>query len=96
MAGARCLFEGLRWLARHPRQWLFGLVPALITLLLYIAVIVVVLMYTPDVINLTMPFVDGWAEPWRTLTSVVAGVALVVDLGCGPGNLTALRELALL
>ena len=77
LAGVRCLLGGLRWLGRHPRQWLFGLVPALITLLLYVVVLVVVLGFTPDVITLSMSFTDGWAEPWRTLTSVVAGVALV-------------------
>ena len=77
VAGARCLVEGARWLGRHPRQWLFGLVPALITLLLYVVALILLGIYVPEAIALTTPFADGWAEPWRTLTSVVVGVALV-------------------
>lgn len=77
VAGARYLVEGVRWLGRHPRQWLFGLVPALITLLLYGIVLVVVAVFTPDVVSLSTPVVHGWAEPWRTLTTIAVGVALV-------------------
>ena len=77
VTGARCLLSGLRWTARHPRQWLFGLVPALITLLIDVAVIVVLVVYTPDLVTWATPFAGGWEEPWRTLTRVAAGIILV-------------------
>ena len=76
-AGVRCLWEGLRWCGRHPRQWLFGLIPALITLLMDIAVVVVLIVYTPDLVTWATPFADGWAEPWQTLTRIAAGIILV-------------------
>lgn len=77
VAGAGCLVSGLRWVARHPRQWLFGIVPALITLIVDIAVIVVLVVYTPDLVTWATPFAGGWDEPWRALTRVAAGIILV-------------------
>lgn len=76
VAGVGCLVSGLRWVARHPRQWLFGLLPALITLVLDIAVIVVLVIYGDDIVVSVTPFTDGWAPVWRTLTLVVAVVIL--------------------
>lgn len=76
-AGLRCLWAGLRWTARHPRQWLFGLLPALITLLMDVAVIVVLVVYTPDLVTWATPFAGAWDEPWRALARVAAGIILV-------------------
>lgn len=77
VAGARCLLSGVRWVAGHPRQWLYGLIPALVTLLIDIAVIVVLIVYTPDLVTWATPFAGGWDEPWRTLTRFAAGLILV-------------------
>lgn len=77
LAGAGCLLAGVRWMARHPWQWLFGLIPALITLLIDVAVIVVLAIYTPDLVTWATPFADAWGEPWSTVTRVAAGVILV-------------------
>lgn len=77
VAGVRCLWSGLRWTARHPRQWLFGLLPALITLLMDVAVVVVLVAYTPDLVTWATPFAAAWDEPWRALTRVAAGIILV-------------------
>lgn len=77
VAGVRCLWAGLRWTARHPRQWLFGLLPALITLLMDIAVIVVLIAYTPDLVTWATPFASAWEEPWQALTRLAAAVILV-------------------
>ena len=77
VAGAGFLLAGVRWTARHPRQWLFGLVPALITLLIDVAVIIVLAIYTPELVAWATPFADAWGEPWRAVTRVAAGVILV-------------------
>ncbi|HEY3686492.1 MAG TPA: EI24 domain-containing protein [Streptosporangiaceae bacterium] len=77
LAGAGCLVSGVRWVARHPRQWLFGLLPALITLVLDVAVIVLLIVSASDLVTWATPFADTWGETWRTVSRVAAGVILV-------------------
>ncbi|MFJ5229510.1 EI24 domain-containing protein [Kitasatospora sp. NPDC088391] len=83
-AGLRFLFNGQRWVARHGRWWGFGMIPALITLVGYVAVLAVLITYAGDLAAWATPFADDWAEGWRDTLRVLVGVAAV-----GMGGLLA-------
>ncbi|MFD0685242.1 EI24 domain-containing protein [Actinomadura fibrosa] len=75
-AGAGYLLRGLGWTARHPAQWLFGLIPALIVLAVYAAALTGLAWKIDELADWTTPFADGWSESARTSVRVVAGLAL--------------------
>ncbi|ARF54756.1 EI24 domain-containing protein [Streptomyces gilvosporeus] len=66
-AGIRYLGKGQRWVARHGRWWGFGLIPALIALVLYGAVLTVLALFSGDIAAWATPFADGWGAPWQGL-----------------------------
>ncbi|MFF8472379.1 EI24 domain-containing protein [Streptomyces sp. NPDC015414] len=61
------LVAGQRWVARHGRQYGFGLLPGLITLVLYAAALVVLAVWGEDGVAWATPFADGWGSPWQGL-----------------------------
>ncbi|TDD71185.1 hypothetical protein E1298_35990 [Actinomadura rubrisoli] len=63
-------------MARHPVQWLFGLIPALIVLAVYASALVVLAFQVDDLAGWVTPFADGWSEAARTSARVVAGIAI--------------------
>ncbi|MFD7284390.1 EI24 domain-containing protein [Streptomyces sp. NPDC059863] len=66
-AGFGYLMKGQRWVAGHGRWFGFGLLPGLVTLVLYVGALVG-LGYGAD--NLTAwatPFADDWSSPWLGL-----------------------------
>ncbi|MCB5907270.1 EI24 domain-containing protein [Streptomyces pinistramenti] len=81
IAGMRYLGRGQRWVAGHGRWWGFGLIPALITLVLYAAVLTVLVLWSGDIAAWATPFADGWGAPWQGLLRglfVAAGLLLSV------------------
>ncbi|WP_433464322.1 EI24 domain-containing protein [Spirillospora sp. CA-128828] len=74
--GVGYLLRGIGWVARHPAQWLFGLIPALIVLALYAAALVYLAFEIDDLAGWVTQFADGWADAARTSARVVAGIAL--------------------
>ncbi|GAA0365275.1 EI24 domain-containing protein [Microbispora corallina] len=77
-----CL-KGLGWVARHPRWWVFGLVPALVSTVLYVVALVWLGTHATDVAAWATPFADdwGWRDAFRTLVGVmifVVGLVLSV------------------
>ncbi len=66
-AGIRYLGQGQRWVARHGRWWGFGLIPALIALVLYGAVLTVLALFSGAIAAWATPFADGWGAPWQGL-----------------------------
>ncbi|MFI2029059.1 EI24 domain-containing protein [Streptomyces buecherae] len=66
-AGLGYLMKGQRWVARHPRSWGLGMVPALITLVGYVAALIALGWWTDDVIAWLTPFADDWGTPWLGL-----------------------------
>jgi CysZ protein len=72
----RYLLRGLGWTARNPGFWLLGLVPALITLVLYVAALTTLGVYADDIAAWTTPFADGWPEGLRNATRLAAGLAI--------------------
>ncbi|WP_181795039.1 EI24 domain-containing protein [Streptomyces sp. WELS2] len=61
------LLKGQRWVTRHGRRYGFGLLPGLITLVLYAAALVALAVWGEDAVAWATPFADDWAGPWQGL-----------------------------
>ncbi len=61
------LLKGQRWVARHGRSYGFGLLPGLITLVLYAAALVALAIWGADAVTWATPFADDWSSPWQGL-----------------------------
>jgi uncharacterized protein involved in cysteine biosynthesis len=77
IAGVGYFARGLAWTARRPRQWLFGLVPALIALVLYAAALVVLIVYADDLAAAGTPFADDWSDGLRRAVRIIVGLGIV-------------------
>ncbi|GAA4567801.1 EI24 domain-containing protein [Planotetraspora kaengkrachanensis] len=69
-------FRGVGWVARHPRWWLFGVIPALIALVLYVLALIWLGTHATDVAEWITPFADDWG--WRDLFRVLVGIMIFV------------------
>ncbi|NUS80363.1 MAG: hypothetical protein HOV70_29720 [Streptomyces sp.] len=81
--GFRYLLKGQRWVARHGKQYEFGLIPGLITLVLYGAALVSLAIWGDDFVGWATPFADDWSSPWLglfrgLLTVVLWALALLL------------------
>jgi len=81
--GFQYLLKGQRWVARHGRQYGFGLVPGLITLVLYLAALVALAVWGEDFVGWATPFADDWSSPWiglfrGLLTAVLFALGLLL------------------
>ncbi|MGW8060747.1 EI24 domain-containing protein [Streptomyces ziwulingensis] len=82
-AGFGHLLKGQRWVARHGRSYGFGLLPGLITLVLYAAALVGLALWGSDFVAWATPFADDWSSPWAGLfrgflTAVLFALALLL------------------
>ncbi|MFJ2414283.1 EI24 domain-containing protein [Streptomyces brevispora] len=80
-AGFGYLFNGQRWVARHGRWFGIGLIPGLITLVVYAGALVGLGYGADDLAAWTTPFADDWSSPWlgllrTTLTVLVFAFGL--------------------
>jgi CysZ protein len=66
-AGFGYLVKGQRWVAQHGRWWGYGLLPGLVTLVLYGAALVVLGFWADDLTAWATPFADGWGSPWQAV-----------------------------
>ncbi|MGY1453019.1 EI24 domain-containing protein [Streptomyces sp. SS8] len=66
-AGARYLGQGQKWVLRNGRWFGFGLLPALITLVLYTVALTVLGFWADDLAAWATPFADDWSSPWAGL-----------------------------
>ena len=85
LTGVRYFARGMGWVARHPRQWLFGLVPALIVLLAYAAALALLGACDRDLAAALTPFARHWSPAARdavrlAIAVLVFGAALVVAI----------------
>ncbi|WP_416971854.1 EI24 domain-containing protein [Streptomyces sp. 4F14] len=77
------LVQGQRWVARHGKQYGFGLIPGLITLVLYVAALASLILWGGDLVSWATPFADDWSSPWQGLfrgflTVVLFALALLL------------------
>ncbi|CAL9584064.1 EI24 domain-containing protein [Streptomyces sp. NPDC090994] len=82
-AGFGHLLKGQRWVARHGKSYGFGLLPGLITLVLYLAALVALALWGADFVAWATPFADDWSSPWPGLfrgflTAVLFALALLL------------------
>jgi CysZ protein len=75
--GAGLLGRGLGLVLRQPRMLGLGLLPALISGILYAAAIVTLIVFISDLAATVTWFADDWSTFWRDLVRVVAGAALL-------------------
>ncbi|MEU6661156.1 EI24 domain-containing protein [Streptomyces sp. NPDC046821] len=66
-AGFGYLMKGQRWVAQHGKQFGLGLLPGLITLILYAAALVGLGVWGDDFVTWATPFADHWTSPWAGL-----------------------------
>ncbi|MBP2706660.1 EI24 domain-containing protein [Microbispora sp. RL4-1S] len=78
-------FRGFGWVARHPRWWLFGLLPALVATVLYAVALVWLGTHATDLAARVTPFADGWG--WRDAFRTLVGIMIFV-MGLGLAVLT--------
>lgn len=83
VAGVRYFVRGMAWVARRPRQWLFGLVPALIVLVVYVAALLLLGTYDWDLAGALSPFARHWSPAARDalrglIAVLVFGAAVMV------------------
>ncbi|MDX3104328.1 EI24 domain-containing protein [Nonomuraea angiospora] len=73
-SGVGFFFQGLGWVARHGRWWLFGLIPALIAFAVYIAALILLGTHATDLAAFLTPFAESWG--WRDLFRTLVGILL--------------------
>jgi uncharacterized protein involved in cysteine biosynthesis len=74
--GVRYFARGLGWVARRPGQWLFGLIPAFIVLVLYTVALTFLGLYLSDLVKAASPFADHWSSGLRDATRLLMGVLM--------------------
>ncbi|MFB7464260.1 EI24 domain-containing protein [Streptomyces sp. NPDC056224] len=79
--GFRYLLAGQRWVLRHGRWLGFGLLPGLVSLVLYAGALIGLGYGADDLTAWATPFADGWGSPWLALfrgflTALVFGLGL--------------------
>jgi CysZ protein len=67
LGGVGALARGFGLLLRKPRLFLLGALPALITSLLFLALLVVLVMNLTDLAAWATPFADDWDGVWQNL-----------------------------
>ncbi|MER7505288.1 EI24 domain-containing protein [Nonomuraea pusilla] len=82
-AGIGFFFQGLGWVARHGKWWLFGLIPALIAFVVYVVAMIFLGSNATSLAEFLTPFADtwGWRELFRWLVAAalfLGGLALAV------------------
>jgi CysZ protein len=75
------LGRGLGLVLRTPRLLGLGLLPALISGVLYAAGLVTLIAFLPELSHAVTWFADDWATAWRDLIRVLAGLALLGAAG---------------
>jgi CysZ protein len=79
--GAGCLVRGLRIFAGTPGLWALGLGPALIALVVLVAMVAALVVALPGVVAALTPFAGGWSADARDALRVVIGLAILVGAG---------------
>ncbi len=74
--GIRYVARGQKWAFGHGRWLALGLLPALITLVVYAAALVALALYAGDLASWATPFADDWDETWRSVLRVTFAVLL--------------------
>ncbi|MFF7032871.1 EI24 domain-containing protein [Streptomyces griseus] len=64
-AGFGYLVKGQRWVLQHGRWFGFGLLPGLVTLVVYAGALIGLGYGADDFVGWATPFADDWSSPWQ-------------------------------
>ncbi|WP_020477457.1 EI24 domain-containing protein [Streptomyces sp. SS] len=79
--GFKYLVQGQKWVGRHGRWFGFGLLPGLVTLVLYIGALIGLGYGADDLAAWATPFADDWTSPWLgILRGTLTGLVFVFGL----------------
>ena len=79
--GFKYLVQGQKWVGRHGRWFGFGLLPGLVTLVLYTGALVGLGYGADDLAAWATPFADDWSSPWLgLLRGTLTGLVFVFGL----------------
>ncbi|HUR09682.1 MAG TPA: EI24 domain-containing protein [Nonomuraea sp.] len=76
VAGVGFFLQGVGWVAKHGRWWLFGLIPALLAFAVYVVALIFLGTNATDMADFLTPFADTWG--WRDLFRTMIAIALVL------------------
>ncbi|MEU1123772.1 EI24 domain-containing protein [Streptomyces sp. NPDC005899] len=94
-AGFGYLIKGQRWVLGHGRWFGFGLLPGLITLVLYTGALVGLGYGADDLVAWATPFADDWSSPWvGLLRNTLVVLVFVLGLFLAVITFTAVTLLA--
>ena len=79
--GASLLGRGLNIVLRHPRLLVLGLVPALISGVLYAAALIALIAFLPELTGPVTWFANDWPLGWHDVLRILAGVTLIGAAG---------------
>jgi CysZ protein len=79
--GASLLGRGVSLVLRTPRLLGLGLLPALISGVLYAAALITLVAFLPRLTGAVTWFADGWTPGWHDLLRILAGLALLGTAG---------------
>ena len=79
--GASLLGRGLNMVLRRPRLLGLGLVPALISGVLYVAALITLIAFLPELTGPATWFADDWHSGWHDVLRILAGLALLGAAG---------------
>ncbi|WP_078965363.1 EI24 domain-containing protein [Streptomyces aureocirculatus] len=79
------LVKGQRWVAQHGKRFGWGLLPGLVTLVLYAGALVALVLWGTDLVSWATPFADDWSGPWTGLfrgflTALLFALALLLSV----------------
>jgi CysZ protein len=80
LTGVGALWRGQAWVVRRPRWWFFGIVPALIAMVLIGAALTALAWWAGDLVDWATPFTAHWSSGSRLLFDDVA-TGLVIGAG---------------
>ncbi|ACZ89886.1 EI24 domain-containing protein [Streptosporangium roseum] len=74
--GIGFFLQGVRWVARNPRWWLFGLIPALIVFVLYAVALYFLGTNLGGLAEWATPFASEWGEAARKTLRALVGLVI--------------------
>src|SRR5690606_11972816 len=81
LTGVQCFVRGVGFVAQRPRLWPLGLLPAVVTFLVLVTLVVLLAVNATDLVAWATPFAERWAPRVRDVGRLVAALALVVLTG---------------
>jgi CysZ protein len=80
-AGMRFLGSGMRRVARRPKLLVLGIIPAILSLALFVGLFVVLFYFLGDLSEKLTWFADDWSTAARSAIRLLAGIAIVGAAG---------------